>query len=204
MEFLDKKKRILLIGIAQKGPSGMTYEDLLSTFSYFMSRDSIQREVEELYFSGELNILKDEGEVRYIANSKVRNSLIVLELQKYKITKFLEKIKTKLPELTQIQDKNTQLQELEKIGKEGLETISAGVISLLKEFPELTIPEYLEIVEALNNEFFDKISSIVIPKMTEDETQQFLSLVAKYRGEKDVESIKKIIDVFKTKAYKEK
>ncbi|AWR97868.1 hypothetical protein DFR86_10170 [Acidianus sulfidivorans JP7] len=204
MEFLDKKKRILLIGISQKGPAGMTYDELISTFSYFMTKDSIQKNIEDLYFSGEINILRDENEIRYIASNKVRNSLIALELQKFKITKFLENVKNKSSELAKIQDKNVQIQELEKIGKEGLEIISQGIISLLKEFPELTIPEYLEMVEVINNEFLDKISSIIFPKMTEEETQQFLTLISKYRGSKDVEAIKKIMQTLKTNVYKEK
>lgn len=197
MEFLDKKKRILLIGIAQKGPAGMSYNEIYSTFTYFMSKESIQKTLEELYFSGSINIIRDGDEIRYIASNKARNSLIALELQKFRIMKFLEKVKEKSAEISKMQDKNVQLQELEKLGKEALEIISLGLLSLFKEFPELTVPEYLEMIEVLYNEFLSKMSSIISPKLTDEETKQFLTLIGKYRGEKDLEVIKKLMDSLK-------
>lgn len=187
MDFLDKKKRLVLIAIAQKGASGLTYDELLSTFLIFMTRNTLQSIVEDLYFSGYINILRDDKEVRLIASRKVRSSLVALDFQRYKLLKFLEEVKKKSEEISKLQDKNSQLEEIKKIGKEGLELISSGLLTLYKEFPEFTIPEYIEIVEVINNEVLAKLSPLITQQMTEEDLKQFLNLTSKYLGEKEAE-----------------
>ncbi|MDT7901712.1 MAG: hypothetical protein RRE78_07445, partial [Acidianus sp.] len=169
MDFLDKKKRLVLIAIAQKGTSGLTYDELLSTFLIFMTRNTLQSIIEDLYFSGYINILRDDKEVRLIASRKVRSSLVALDFQRYKLLKFLEEVKKKSEEISKLQDKNSQLEEIKKIGKEGLELISSGLLTLYKEFPEFTIPEYIEIVEVINNEVLAKLSPLITQQMTEED-----------------------------------
>ncbi|MQL55475.1 hypothetical protein [Acidianus ambivalens] len=187
MDFLDKKKRLVLIAIAQKGASGLTYDELLSTFLIFMTRNTLQSIVEDLYFSGYINILRDDKEVRLIASRKVRSSLVALDFQRYKLLKFLEEVKKKSEEISKLQDKNSQLEEIKKIGKEGLELISSGLLTLYKEFPEFTIPEYIEIIEVINNEVLAKLSPLITQQMTEEDLKQFLNLISKYLGEKEAE-----------------
>ncbi|AEE94375.1 hypothetical protein DDW13_08815 [Acidianus hospitalis] len=187
MDFLDKKKRLVLIAIAQKGTSGLTYDELLSTFLIFMTRNTLQSIIEDLYFSGYINILRDDKEVRLIASRKVRSSLVALDFQRYKLLKFLEEVKKKSEEISKLQDKNSQLEEIKKIGKEGLELISSGLLTLYKEFPEFTIPEYIEIVEVINNEVLAKLSPLITQQMTEEDLKQFLNLTSKYLGEKEAE-----------------
>lgn len=187
MDFLDKKKRLVLIAIAQKGTSGLTYDELLSTFLIFMTRNTLQSIIEDLYFSGYINILRDDKEVRLIASRKVRSSLVALDFQRYKLLKFLEEVKKKSEEISKLQDKNSQLEEIKKIGKEGLELISSGLLALYKEFPEFTIPEYIEIVEVINNEVLAKLSPLITQQMTEEDLKQFLNLTSKYLGEKEAE-----------------
>jgi len=187
MDFLDKKKRLVLITIAQKGTSGLTYDELLSTFLIFMTRNTLQSIIEDLYFSGYINMLRDDKEVRLIASRKVRSSLVALDFQRYKLLKFLEEVKRKSEEISKLQDKNSQLEEIKKIGKEGLELISSGLLTLYKEFPEFTIPEYIEIVEVINNEVLAKLSPLITQQMTEEDLKQFLNLTSKYLGEKEAE-----------------
>lgn len=187
MDFLDKKKRLVLIAIAQRGTSGLTYDELLSTFLIFMTRNTLQSIIEDLYFSGYINILRDDKEVRLIASRKVRSSLVALDFQRYKLLKFLEEVKKKSEEISKLQDKNSQLEEIKKIGKEGLELISSGLLTLYKEFPEFTIPEYIEIVEVINNEVLTKLSPLITQQMTEEDLKQFLNLTSKYLGEKEAE-----------------
>jgi len=182
MDFLDKKKRLVLIAIAQKGTSGLTYDELLSTFLIFMTRNTLQSIIEDLYFSGYINILRDDKEVRLIASRKVRSSLVALDFQRYKLLKFLEEVKKKSEEISKLQDKNSQLEEIKKIGKEGLELISSGLLTLYKEFPEFTIPEYIEIVEVINNEVLAKLSPLITQQMTEEDLKQFLNLVFRRKG----------------------
>ncbi|MFP3399559.1 hypothetical protein [Acidianus sp.] len=193
MDFLDKKKRLVLIAIAQKGTSGLTYDELLSTFLIFMTRNTLQSIIEDLYFSGYINILRDDKEVRLIASRKVRSSLVALDFQRYKLLKFLEEVKKKSEEISKLQDKNSQLEEIKKIGKEGLELISSGLLTLYKEFPEFTIPEYIEIVEVINNEVLAKLSPLITQQMTEEDLKQFLNLTSKYLGEKEAEVLSEAI-----------
>ncbi|BDC17158.1 hypothetical protein [Acidianus sp. HS-5] len=187
MDFLDKKKRLVLIAIAQKGTSGLAYDELLSTLTVLMTKNTLQSIIEDLYFSGFINIIKDSDEIRLIASKKVRSGLVALDFQRYKLLKFLEEVKKKSEEIAKLQDKNSQMEEIKKIGKEGLELISSGLLTLYKEFPELTIPEYVEIVEVINNDVLVKLTPLITQQMTEDDLKQFLNLTSKYLGEKEAE-----------------
>jgi len=59
-----------------------------------------------------------------------------------------------------------------KKSKEGLELISSGLLTLYKEFPEFTIPEYVEIVEVINKEVLAKLSPLITQQMTEEDLKQ--------------------------------
>jgi hypothetical protein len=189
MKFLNKKKRLVLELIAQGGPAGLTLQEIKNSFSYIISDTSLSKILEDLYFSENINILRDGTEIRYIASNEVRNSLIALEMQRYKITKFLENVKKRSEELSK-QDKKVQLEELSKLTQEGLNLISIGLFTLIKDKPEVTIPDYLELIEVLNKEFFSKTLPLISNNMSQDELEKFLSLIAKYKGEKEAEIIK--------------
>jgi len=45
--------------------------------------------------------------------------------------KFLEEVKKKSEEISKLQCKNSQLEEIKKIGKEGLELISSGLFNII-------------------------------------------------------------------------
>ncbi len=189
MKFLNKKKRLVLELIAQGGPAGLTLQELKNSFSYIISDTSLSSILENLYFSEYINILRDGIEVRYIASNKVRNSLVALEMQKFKITKFLENVKKRSEELSK-QDKKIQLEELTKLTQEGLNLISIGLFTLIKDKPEVTIPDYLELIEILNKEFFSKTLPLLNNNMSQEELEKFLTLVAKFKGDKEAEIIK--------------
>ncbi|AWR95101.1 hypothetical protein [Acidianus brierleyi] len=189
MRFLNKKKRLVLELIAQGGPAGLTLQEIKNSFSYIISDSSLSNILENLYFSEYINILRDGTEIRYIASNEVRNSLIALEMQKYKITKFLENVKKRSEELSK-QDRKVQLEELTKLTQEGLNLISIGLFTLIKDKPEVTIPDYLELIEILNKEFFSKTLSLLNNNMSQEELEKFLLLVSKFKGEKEAEIIK--------------
>ncbi|MEM0016507.1 MAG: hypothetical protein QXS44_05365 [Saccharolobus sp.] len=188
MDFLTKKERVVLLAIAQAGPAGITYSQL-SVLDYLLSKDTIQKAIEDLYLKGHINVLKDGDEVRYIASKNVRNSIINLEFYKYKLVKNLEELKKKVEEINKM-DKQEQAKAFKDLMKDLFSLISSSILSLLNDFPSLTIPEYLEVLDNLNREFFSKILPVLQESMSEDEVKTFLTLVSKYRGDKDAEELK--------------
>jgi len=108
--------------------------------------------------------------------------------------KFLEEVKKKSEEISKLQCKNSQLEEIKKIGKERLELISSGLFTLYKEFPEFTIPEYVEIVEVINKEVLAKLSPLITRQMTEEDLKQLGNLTSKYLGEKEAEVLSKALE----------
>ncbi|MBW9140465.1 MAG: hypothetical protein K1T65_01920 [Candidatus Aramenus sp.] len=196
MEFLDKKSRLVLQLIAQGGPGGLTLSQLRTTLAYIMSEGTLSSILENLYFSNYINVLKDGQEVRYIASNEVRNAMIALELQKFKITKFLEGVKKKTEELSK-QDKAIQLEELRKLTQEGLSVVAQGLFSLLKDKPELSVPEYVELIDVLNREFFSRTLPLLGSQTSQEELEKFLSLVSRYKGEVEAEMLKKALNALK-------
>ncbi|MCI2414807.1 MAG: hypothetical protein MPF33_06115 [Candidatus Aramenus sp.] len=196
MEFLDKKSRLVLQLIAQGGPGGLTLSQLRTSLAYIVSEGTLSSILENLYFSNYINVLKDGQEVRYIANNEVRNAMIALELQKFKITKFLEGVKKKTEELSK-QDKAIQLEELRKLTQEGLSVVAQGLFSLLKDRPELSVPEYVELVDLLNREFFSRTLPLLGSQTSQEELEKFLSLVSRYKGEVEAEVLKKALNALK-------
>lgn len=196
MEFLDKKSRLVLQLIAHGGPGGLTLSQLRTTLAYIMSEGTLSSILENLYFSNYINVLKDGQEVRYIASNEVRNAMIALELQKFKITKFLEGVKKKTEELSK-QDKAIQLEELRKLTQEGLSVVAQGLFSLLKDKPELSVPEYVELIDVLNREFFSRTLPLLGSQTSQEELEKFLSLVSRYKGEVEAEMLKKALNALK-------
>jgi hypothetical protein len=69
----------------------------------------------------------------------------------------------------------------------------------------LCIPEYIEIVEVINNEVLAKLSPLITQQMTEEDLKQFLNLTSKYLGEKEAEvlseALKRKETFIKNKCY---
>ncbi len=196
MEFLDKKSRLVLQLIAQGGPGGLTLTQLKSSLAYILSESTLSSILESLYFSNYINVLKDGPEVRYIASNEVRNAMIALELQKFKIAKFLEGVKKKSEELSK-QEKSAQVEELKRLTQEGLSVIGQGLFSLMKDKPELTVPEYVELLDVLNKEFFSRVLPLLGSQTSQEELEKFLALVSRYKGEVEAEVIKKALNALK-------
>lgn len=71
--------------------------------------------------------------------------------------------------------------------------MSTGYIQLLSEVPELTIPEYTEMMELLSKELFGKLIQTVEKETPNDEIEKLVELIGKYRGERDAEVIKNLM-----------
>ncbi|EZQ01807.1 hypothetical protein CM19_12090 [Candidatus Acidianus copahuensis] len=201
MNFLEGKERAVLTTIAQGGPAGIRATDLYPTLSLFMSQQTVQKTIEDLYFSGYITILRDGDEVRYIASKQVRNALVNLEMQKYKLGKYIENLKMRIEEIQKL-EKTIQVNEMKKVATEGTQVVAFSVLSLLKEVPELTIPEAIEIISKINDEVLSKLFSLISPEMTEEDIKHFLLLVSKYNGEKDAELLRITMEAIKTRNEK--
>ncbi|MCG3108084.1 hypothetical protein L3N51_00365 [Metallosphaera sp. J1] len=188
MDFLDKKHRTVLVAVAKEGYGGISIDQLFATLSPFLSKDTIVKLIEDLYFSQYIVIVRDSGEIRYIASKSVRNAMISLELQRYRLTKFLESLKS----LGNSQEK-PKPEEISNLVEKGLRIVSTGYIQLLSEVPELTIPEYTEMMELLSKELFGKLIQTVEKETPNDEMEKLVELIGKYRGERDAEVIKNLM-----------
>jgi len=189
MEFLDKKHRIVVISIAQGGPAGIDRDDLFQSMSLVMSKDTLSHVLEDLYFDGSINILRDGREVRYVASKDIRESMIALELQKYRLAEKLEALK----ELSKAQDKDKAEVILNSV-KEIAIILSDSILNLMKSSPSLTLPEYLDIVDAINKDFLSKLVPLLEGKPSKRELEVLMKLVSRYRGEKDAEKLKLVLD----------
>ncbi|MEM1620392.1 MAG: hypothetical protein QXJ30_00535, partial [Metallosphaera sp.] len=61
--------------------------------------------------------------------------------------------------------------------------------------PELTIPEYTEMMELLSKELFGKLIQTLEKETSNDELEKLVELIGKYRGEKDAEVIKNLMSL---------
>ncbi len=191
MDFLNKKERIILMAIAQAGPAGISSSNL-SALSYVMTKDTIQRIIEDLYFKGYINVTRDVDEIRYIASKNVRNAMVNFEFHKYKLLKSLEKLKKDVEEISKL-DKQQQIGAFKNLIKDLMTQISTSLITLFNDLPDFTIPEYVELLENLDKEFLSKLLPLIQENMSEDELATFISLIGKYRGEKEAEQLKTLL-----------
>jgi hemerythrin superfamily protein len=185
MEFLDKKHRIVLMAVAQGGPAGVTREELFQNMTLVMSKDTLSAVLEDLYFSGDIKVLRDGNEIRYLASKEIRESMIALELQRFRLAGKLEKLK----EASKNEEKDKVQLLLNEIRDVSV-SISTSIISLMKNSPSLTIPEYLESIDIINKDFLSKIVPLLEEKPSQRELEILIGLVSKYRGEKDAEKLK--------------
>lgn len=195
MEFIQKRDRLVLTTIAQSGPNGIDFTTLIASLTPYLTRESIQKSVENLFIKGDIiSVNTGSGEVRYIASKTVRDAMISLEIQKYKIAEYVKELSSKKDEIIQLQDKNKQLEELKNIVSKGLILISLSLMNLYSSpMPELTIPEFIESMQPLS-EVLSKLSKVVDVKLNKEDVGNILKIVEKYRGVKDYELLKQLIE----------
>jgi len=195
MEFIQKRDRLVLTTIAQSGPNGIDFTTLIASLSPYLTRESIQKSIENLFIKGDIiSVNTGSGEVRYIASKTVRDAMISLEIQKYKIAEYVKELSSKKDEIIQLQDKNKQLEELKNIVSKGLILISLSLMNLYSSpMPELTIPEFIESMQPLS-EVLSKLSKVVDVKLNKEDVENILKIVEKYRGVKDYELLKQLIE----------
>jgi Ca2+-binding EF-hand superfamily protein len=195
MEFIQKRDRLVLTTIAQSGPNGIDFTTLIASLTPYLTRESIQKSIENLFIKGDIiSVNTGSGEVRYIASKTVRDAMISLEIQKYKIAEYVKELSSKKDEIIQLQDKNKQLEELKNIVSKGLILISLSLMNLYSSpMPELTIPEFIESMQPLS-EVLSKLSKVVDVKLNKEDVENILKIVEKYRGVKDYELLKQLIE----------
>jgi hypothetical protein len=195
MEFIQKRDRLVLTIIAQSGPNGIDFTTLIASLTPYLTRESIQKSIENLFIKGDIiSVNTGSGEVRYIASKTVRDAMISLEIQKYKIAEYVKELSSKKDEIIQLQDKNKQLEELKNIVSKGLILISLSLMNLYSSpMPELTIPEFIESMQPLS-EVLSKLSKVVDVKLNKEDVENILKIVEKYRGVKDYELLKQLIE----------
>jgi len=195
MEFIQKRDRLVLTTIAQSGPNGIDFTTLIASLTPYLTRESIQKSIENLFIKGDIiSVNTGSGEVRYIASKTVRDAMISLEIQKYKIAEYVKELSSKKDEIIQLQDKNKQLEELKNIVSKGLILISLSLMNLYSSpMPELTIPEFIESMQPLS-EVLSKLSKVIDVKLNKEDVENILKIVEKYRGVKDYELLKQLIE----------
>ncbi|AHC51528.1 hypothetical protein SUSAZ_05930 [Sulfolobus acidocaldarius SUSAZ] len=193
MEFEQKRDRLVLTTIAQAGPSGLDSRTLFSNLSLFVTAESIQRSIENLFIKGDVVIVNTGGEVRYIASKTVRDSLLTLEIQKVRLVEYLKELSKKKDEILKIEDKSKQAEELRKLIGRGFVLIATGLLSLYEKRPETTIPEYIEALQPLVD-VLEKLAKMVEIPYSKEELDNILKLIEKYRGEKDYQIMKDLIE----------
>ena len=195
MEFIQKRDRLVLTTIAQSGPNGIDFTTLFASLAPYLTRESIQKSIENLFIKGDIiSVNTGSGEVRYIASKTVRDAMISLEIQKYRIAEYVKELSSKKDEILQLQDKNKQLEELKNIVSKGLTLISLSLLNLYSSsMPELTIPEFIESIQPLS-EVLGKLSKVVEVKLNKEDIDNILKIVEKYRGVKDYELLKQLIE----------
>ncbi len=189
MEFLDKRHRAVVMAIAQGGPAGVDRDDLTQGLSLIMSRDTISKILEDLYFDGSISVLRDGTDIRYVASKEIRESMIVLELQRYRLAKKLERLR----EISKAQEKNKPELVINSL-REVFILISNSIANLLKSSPSITIPEYLDTIDTLSKDFLSKLTPLLEEKPSTEELEFLIKLVSRFRGEKDAEKLKTVLD----------
>jgi len=119
--------------------------------------------------------------------------MISLEVQKYRIASYVNELSKKKDEIIQIQDRAKQLEELKNVVTKGLNLISIGLINLYSSLPELTLPEYIESIQALTD-VLGKLIKIVEPSYSKEDLENILKIVERFRGEKDYKLLKEIVE----------
>ncbi|MEM0373369.1 MAG: hypothetical protein QXV69_03690 [Sulfolobaceae archaeon] len=190
MEFLSKRERLVVVTAAEGGQAGIAYNSLYNSLSLLLSRDSIQKALEELYLKGYINLVKIDNEIRIIVSKQVRKSIALLEFYKSLVLKLLQEVKEKLDE---INDEKERKRILESASQQLSVIILNTILSLLNENPELTIPEFIESILTLK-EPLQALGSISIQLRGKELFESLIKIIGKYVGEEDSKAVAKLLE----------
>ncbi len=159
MEFLNKTEREILLTLANSG--GKTdYSSILSKLSY-LPEESIRKSIQSLYEKNYISILKENNNIVFVLDKRVGLSVQYLNLQKVLLSKGLDEFKTRLLNARNLQDKEKQAEEVKNATNDLLTIIGLALTRLLANNPELTIPEYLDLIKVINDEVLSKVTSTI-------------------------------------------
>ena len=192
MEIMGKAARTVLIAIASRGPEGVEIEELYRLLSPLFGRERIAEELGTLIEKGYVFTVNDGGKVRLIASRDVRKSLVNLEIQRQKIAAYLKGLKERRGELEKIDKKELG----EKIALELYALVGSAVVSLLGDYEEVTVPEFLETLERLNQPLFSKLSLDLVKD--EDIADDVVKVVGTFMGKSEANAVSVILQVKRT------
>ena len=192
MEMMGKTARTLLIAIASRGPEGVEVEELYRLLSLLFGRERIAEELGTLIEKGYVFTVNDGGKVRLIASRNVRKSLANLEIQRQKIAAYLKGLKERRGELEKIDKKELG----EKIALELYALVGSAVVSLLGDHEEVTVPEFLETLERLNQPLFSKLSLDLVKD--EDIADDVVRVVGTFMGKSEANAVSVILQAKRT------
>lgn len=159
MEFMNKTEREILLTLANSGGKA-DYSSILSKLSY-LPEESIRKSIQSLYEKNYISILKENNNIVFVLDKKVGLSVQYLNLQKVLLSKGLDEFKTRLLNARNLQDKEKQAEEVKNATNDLLAIIGLALTRLLANNPELTIPEYLDLIKVINDEILSKVTSTI-------------------------------------------
>jgi hypothetical protein len=189
MEFLQSRVRKCLVTLSQTGPSGMTVDDLIESMSPFLTKESVLRSLEELIFSGYVEVMNQGETTKLIASKSVRTGMIGLELARIMIGKRLDSVRRAI----EGKDQGMLNNSIELLNG----TVGEAIFTLMGDVPELTLPELLEILHQVR----DKLGNLLRSdqKLDENTLEEFFKLVEKYKGERESSLLRSMIVSRETK-----
>lgn len=187
MEMMGKAARTLLIAVASRGPEGVEIEELYRILSPLFGRERIAEELGTLIEEGYVITVNDGGKVRLIASRDVRKSLANLEIQRQKIAAYLKGLKEHRADLEKMGKKELG----EKISLELYALVGSAVVNLLGNHEEVTIPEFLETLDRLNQALFSKLSLDLVKD--EDIADEIVKVVGTYMGKSEADAVSAIL-----------
>lgn len=187
MEMMRKTARTLLITVASRGPEGVEVEELYRILSPLFGKERVAEELGTLIEKGYVFTVNDGGKLRLIAPRDVRKSLANLEIQRQKIAAYLKGLKEHRADLEKMDKKELS----EKITIELYALVGSAIVSLLGSHEEVTIPEFLETLDRLNQVLFSKLRLNIVKD--EDIADEIVKVVGTYMGKSEADTISAIL-----------
>ncbi|MCQ4406458.1 MAG: hypothetical protein RXR13_00225 [Sulfolobaceae archaeon] len=190
MEVMDKITRTVLSYIAAKGPEGAEVEDVYRGLSLIFDRDSLAKSITNLIARGYVNVLRDGDSTKLIASKNVRLSVLALELQKLKLAAYIKSLASKRQELVGLPPEK-KADEERRISLEIWALLGQSLSTLARSTPELTVPEFVEVVEKLWSPLLSALRVEIVPDSVTSE--EFLTLAKKLLGESESRAIEALL-----------
>ncbi len=189
MEVMGKVARMILMAIASRGPEGVDMGELYSTLSPLLGRERISEELGRLIERGYVTTFVDGSKVRLIANRDLRKALANLEIQKQRIAAYLKRLKDVKAEL----EKGTDRRALEeRLTLELYALVGSALINLLGDHEEVTVPEFVESLERLNQPLFSKLKLDLVG--LEEITEDAVKAVETFLGKDEAAALSLILE----------